>query len=158
MGNNRIGVDVLIKIAREELAEIDAKRERILKQIETLKSLKREQARIDQTGSSFIPSTNKSVITNSSPEEDKISLFRSLFRGREDVFPKRFESLKSGKSGYQPACRNEWIRGICKKPQVKCSECENRDFSPVNNEINRIAILQLEFIHYCSMRPVGFLL
>jgi len=133
--NNRIGIDGLIKIAQEELVELDAKRERILKQIETLKSLKIEEAGIDQTEPSFIPSTYKPAITNSSSEEDKIALFRSLFRGREDVFPKRFESLKTGKSGYQPACRNEWIKGICKKPKVKCKECDNRDFSPVTDEV-----------------------
>ncbi len=126
MENNRIGIDGLIKIAQEELVGLGAKQERILKQIETLKSLKIEEAGIDQTEPSFIPSTYKPAITNSSSEEDKIALFRSFFRGREDVFPKRFESLKTGKSGYQPACRNEWIKGICKKPKVKCKECDSR--------------------------------
>jgi hypothetical protein len=29
----------------------------------------------------------------------KIALFRALFRGREDVYPRRFESRKSGKAG-----------------------------------------------------------
>jgi hypothetical protein len=36
--------------------------------------------------------------------EAKIALFRSLFRGREDVYPRRFESRTTGKSGYAPAC------------------------------------------------------
>jgi hypothetical protein len=40
----------------------------------------------------------------------KIALFRSLFRGREDVYPRRFESRKTGKAGYQPVCANEWAR------------------------------------------------
>lgn len=31
----------------------------------------------------------------------KIALFRSLFRGRDAVYPRRFESRKTGKSGYQ---------------------------------------------------------
>jgi len=30
---------------------------------------------------------------------DKVRLFRSLFRGREDIFPTRFVSAKTGKSG-----------------------------------------------------------
>ena len=51
------------------------------------------------------------------------------------MFPKRFESTKTGKSGYQPCCRNEWIRGICEKPKVKCADCENRDFIPVTDDI-----------------------
>jgi superfamily II DNA or RNA helicase len=51
------------------------------------------------------------------------------------VFPKRFESTKTGKSGYQPCCRNEWIKGICRKPKVKCADCENRDFIPITDDI-----------------------
>jgi hypothetical protein len=58
--------------------------------------------------------------------EGKIALFRSLFRGREDVYPRRFESRKTGKSGYAPACSNEWVRGICEKPRVKCAEGQVR--------------------------------
>jgi hypothetical protein len=42
-----------------------------------------------------------------SPAPTKIALFRSLFRGREDVYPRRFESRRTGKSGYAPACANE---------------------------------------------------
>jgi len=43
------------------------------------------------------------AINRSSPAATKIALFRSLFRGREDVYPRRFESRKTGKSGYAPA-------------------------------------------------------
>ena len=69
--------------------------------------------------------------------EAKIALFRSLFRGREDVYPRRFESRKTGKSGYAPACSNEWVRGICEKPRVKCAECPNRRFLSVNETVIR---------------------
>lgn len=41
------------------------------------------------------------------PVEEKIRLFRSLFRGREDLYARRFESRKTGRSGYAPACANE---------------------------------------------------
>lgn len=77
-----------------------------------------------------------SVTKNSSPE-DKIMLFRSLFRGRDDVYPKRFESQKSGKIGYSPACANEWARGLCDKRKTKCVTCPNRRFIPVTNETIR---------------------
>src|SRR5260370_24355287 len=50
---------------------------------------------------------------------DKVRLFRSLFRGREEIFPTRFESRKTGKSGYAPACRNKVVRGVCELPTVK---------------------------------------
>jgi hypothetical protein len=50
-------------------------------------------------------------ISQQSPASEKISVFRSLFRGREDVYPRRFESRKTGKSGYAPACAHEWFAG-----------------------------------------------
>jgi len=68
-------------------------------------------------------------------------LFRTLFRSREDVYPRRFESKKSGKSGYQPVCRNEWIRGVCRKPAVRCGNCPNQKFLPVTDEIIRNHLL-----------------
>ena len=60
-------------------------------------------------------------ITHHSPPAEKIALFRSLFRGRTEVYPLRFESVKTGKAGYSPVCGNEWVRGICEKPRIKCS-------------------------------------
>jgi superfamily II DNA or RNA helicase/very-short-patch-repair endonuclease len=77
------------------------------------------------------------VVNQQSSAEVKIRLFRSLFRGREDVYPRRFESRKTGKSGYAPACANEWVRGICEKPRIKCAECQHRRFLPVNDDVIR---------------------
>ena len=65
----------------------------------------------------------------------KVELFRSLFRGRSDVFPLRWENLKTGKSGYAPACANEWKRGLCEKPRVKCSACPNQAFIVANDQV-----------------------
>ena len=62
-------------------------------------------------------------LNKSSPAADKIARFRSLFRGRDDVYARRFENPRSGKSGYAPACGNEWVRGVCEKPRIKCSDC-----------------------------------
>jgi len=76
------------------------------------------------------------VHRQSSPES-KIALFRSLFRGRDDVYPRRFESRKTGKSGYQPACANEWAPGMCQKPKVKCADCQHRSFLPVTDGVIR---------------------
>ena len=78
----------------------------------------------------------KRIHRHSAPE-DKIALFRSLFRGRDDVYPRRFESRKTGKSGYAPACSNEWVKGVCEKPRIKCAECPHRRFLPVTDEVIR---------------------
>lgn len=62
--------------------------------------------------------------------EEKVALFCSLFKGRDDVFARRWQSA-SGRAGYQPACRNEWVRSLCDKKKVKCAECPNREFLPL---------------------------
>jgi len=67
--------------------------------------------------------------------DEKIALFRSLFKGRDDVFAQRFESRRTGRSGYQPACANEWVRGICQKPKIRCANCVNRRLLPVTDEV-----------------------
>lgn len=65
----------------------------------------------------------------------KVALFRSLFRGREDVFPRLWVNAKTGKKGYAPACRNEWVRGVCDKPRVRCGECPAQAFVPVSDDV-----------------------
>lgn len=76
-------------------------------------------------------------IDRTSAPQLKIALFRSLFRGREDVYPRRFENRRTGRAGYAPACANEWVRGVCEKPRVKCAECPNRRFLPVTDDVIR---------------------
>lgn len=53
------------------------------------------------------------------------------------MFPRRWENSKSGKSGYSPVCRNEWVRGVCGKPQVRCGECPNQAFLPFEDDVIR---------------------
>ena len=64
----------------------------------------------------------------------KIALFRSLLRGRTDVYPMRWEN-NAGKSGYSPACHNEWKRGVCGKPSIKCSQCPNQAWKSVTDQL-----------------------
>ena len=71
-----------------------------------------------------------STTTNLTPG-DKVALFLRLFQGRDDVYPKLWQNQKTGKKGYSPACANEWGRGVCEKPRVKCGECPNQAFLPV---------------------------
>ena len=63
--------------------------------------------------------------------ENRVALFLSLFKGRKDVFARRWFSKATGKSGYQPVCNNEWRRGLCDKKKFKCADCPNRKFSPL---------------------------
>ena len=70
-----------------------------------------------------------------SPER-KVALFASLFRGRADVFPRRWEKPGKGRSGWAPRCSNEWVPGVCAKPRVKCGECAHQGFvAPGESEL-----------------------
>ena len=65
--------------------------------------------------------------------KEKVALFRRLFRGRDDVYALRWQSTSSGRSGYGPACANEWRKGICDKPRVACRDCQHRELLPLSD-------------------------
>jgi len=77
----------------------------------------------------------ESTVNKYSSPQEKIELFMSLFRGRSDVFAKRYYSKQHGEGYYIPACKNEWVRGVCEKPRVKCKNCLKRELSPFTNEV-----------------------
>jgi superfamily II DNA or RNA helicase/very-short-patch-repair endonuclease len=77
------------------------------------------------------------TVHQQSPSEAKIALFRSIFRGRDDVYAHRFESRTTRKSGYAPACANEWVRAICEKPRIKCAGCPHRHLLPITDDVIR---------------------
>ncbi len=83
-----------------------------------------------------IPTQSKHIfaINQKSKSNEKIKLFASLFKGRDDVYAKRWQN-KEGKSGYAPACFNEWKTGLCYKPKIKCSECINKSFEILNEKV-----------------------
>ena len=95
-----------------ERAELRAKLERLERSRAPLVGPDRQVAMVADTP----------TVTAASSTKDKVALFRRLFAGRPDVFPVRCDNQKSGRSGYAPACANEWVKGACGKPQVKCGE------------------------------------
>jgi superfamily II DNA or RNA helicase len=75
----------------------------------------------------------KPAETNGLSTQQKVTLFRQLFRGREDVYALRWHSERSGRSGYAPACANEWREGVCEKPRVACRDCQHRELLPLTD-------------------------
>ena len=80
-------------------------------------------------------SISKEIAPSKLSTPEKVALFRRLFHGRTDVYPIRWESKTSGKSGYAPACANEWRAGVCEKPRIKCGDCGNRVLIPLTDAI-----------------------
>ncbi len=92
-----------------------------------------------------LKSTVVDNINKYSPKNEKIKLFRSLFKGREDVYAKRWTN-KKGMSGYCPVCLNEWKPGICFKPKIKCSKCNQKSYSPINETVVEEHLLGYQII------------
>ena len=123
------------ELRREEarLADLSREQEQARARVE---QLRRKLA--DSRGSSLDEQVGKrKPPAGPSTPAEKIALFRSLFRGRGDVFPRLWINSRSGKRGYSPACSNEWVRGICDKPKVKCGECPNQAFVSVDDQVIR---------------------
>jgi superfamily II DNA or RNA helicase len=125
-------IDIEIASVRARLTSLDAERVELKA---TLGNLERQRASFacgDHPPAVVASAPN---VTAASPTKEKIALFRRLFVGRSDVFPVRWENRKTGRSGYAPACANEWAKGLCGKPQIKCGECPHQAFIPVSDEI-----------------------
>ena len=78
-------------------------------------------------------------------EEEKLAaLAEEIGKGRQRVaiLKDEWENLKTGRSGYAPACENEWVPGVCAKVRSGgnrkagnvCGECKNQRFVPATDE------------------------
>lgn len=80
-------------------------------------------------------------VSMASSHADKIALFRARFSCRTDVWSRRWESVRTGRTGFSTACGNEWRPGVCCKPEKSCSACRNRAWLPLSDNIVRWHLL-----------------
>jgi len=99
------------------LADIEKEKQRLI----ALRAELQKSQPVPPTSDSFSP-------------EQKIAIFRNLFRGRTDIFANRWQNQR-GRSGYSVVCDNEWVQGVCNKPRIKCLDCAHRQFSELNDQI-----------------------
>ena len=95
--------------------------------LERIKELEAENTELrKRLGEDVTPTEKKPTAMQNLSLQEKVDLFRSLFKGREDVFARRWYSKTSGKAGYQPVCQNEWTP-MCDKrtwaPRESASGC-----------------------------------
>ena len=79
------------------------------------------------------------TVTANSPSKLKVSLFKSLFRGRDDVYALRWEG-RSGRTGYSPAGIREWEQAPSVGRRQKKSFHHSRLF-PLTEEVIRDHLL-----------------
>jgi len=85
----------------------------------------------------LVPNPSSTTRKEVSTPEEKISLFRNLFRGREDVFATRWES-KGGKSGYSPAGIMDWRAiGVARPEERKKVARKTRMLQPLTDDAIR---------------------
>ena len=111
----------------DEVRQVEATREEILRVKEALSAM---------TPAGNLPEPPPGPATR----DAKVALFRSFFRGREDVYPRYWENPKkkdkNGKllHGYKPVCANEKNQTLCDWPRIKCGECPNRSFAHLDDQ------------------------
>jgi superfamily II DNA or RNA helicase len=127
-------VDPELKAIEERLSELEQEKQSLLKRKQQL------------LAGGVVSNRVADAINAPASTQQKVALFGSLFRGREDVHAVRWEN-KQGRNGYAPACDNEWRQGICHKPKVKCGECRHQAFQPLDERVL--------YEHLSGQRTVG---
>jgi superfamily II DNA or RNA helicase len=74
-------------------------------------------------------------MSKNADEGEKIRLFMSLFKGRDDVYARRWENKKKGTFGYSPSCLNEWKHGLCVKPKGTCTGCTYKAYAALTKKV-----------------------
>ena len=108
---------------RARLAELAAEQSRLEQALRTLEAASHPA----------LPLSSESSSAPITPA-DKVALFLRLFAARRSVYPRFWENHKTGKKGYAPACDNEWKRGVCEKPRVKCTDCPHQRFPRLDEQ------------------------
>ena len=109
-------------MSSQRYQEFIAERTRLLERIRELETENAELRK--RLGEPVTPMPPASSAMQNLSLQEKIDLFCSLFKGRDDVFARRWYSKTSGKAGYQPVCQNEWTP-LCDKRKYKCADCPN---------------------------------
>ncbi len=134
MSNTESTQALRAEIAERKVAVRTLDRQRVAAQGE-LRRLEAALAAVEDASPVASSETTGSGTPVPATAAEKIALFRSLFRGRDDVYPKLWVNAKSARTGYAPACANEWVRGVCEKPRVRCGDCSNQAFLTVSDRV-----------------------
>ena len=128
------------EILKAKIRELAPKSETIFshhkpaKSRETLFQEPEKPASTPKSGAVISEKKYARIVNRYSQNHEKVDLFMSLFKGRTDVYAKKWKS-KKGVSGYSPVCLNEWVPGICSKPKIKCSVCGNQLYGALDEFI-----------------------
>ena len=121
-----------LTIEESQLEEAERARNANRLRISELKA-KLAELSIDEPPNAIAAALPDGQLTQTFSTEQKLTIFRRLFRGREDVYPVRWASKKTGVSGYMPECSNKFVPGVCDIEHVRCHACAHRTYRPVTD-------------------------
>jgi hypothetical protein len=105
-----------------ELARLRAENARLLK----LLRLSPQQAAPPGPAQAAYFEAPPGVVHHRSPQDAKVAFFGALFAARTDVYAIRFDNQRTGKSGWVPAVRGGWQKGV---------RHEDRDYLPLTPQV-----------------------
>jgi hypothetical protein len=108
MRGYRVCVAEIPVAVEAELARLRAENARLLK----LLRLTPQQAAAPVPGQAAFFEAPPGVVHHRSPQEAKVAFFGALFAARADVYAVRYDNQRTGKSGWVPAVRGGWQKGV----------------------------------------------
>lgn len=110
----------------------DLEKQELIQLVQTLEKENKElKDKLYGTSTKIEEKPKKEYITS----REKVKLFMDIFKGRTDLYAKRWESNKIQRSGYSPVCKNEFHPYKCNKYKIRCNECEYRECLPLTEEV-----------------------
>ena len=101
----------------EELGCLRAENQRLLRLLE----MSPRDARVPAPAQTGLFLERPGPVSASSSALDKVRFFRTLFAARVDVYATRWESARTGKSGWVPAVAGGWRKGV-KRPYLRLTD------------------------------------
>ena len=119
-----IGTDLETEMAglRNQLARLRSENARLLR----LLDLTPAQARPPGPTQTGIFDGPPAMVDASSPPGAKVAFFASMFAARSDVYAVRWENARTGRSGWMPAVRGGWRKGV---------GADSREYLPLTEDI-----------------------
>lgn len=118
------GLEEELASLRATTARLRAENARLLRLLE----LTPREVALPRNGQAGFFEARPGPIDRLSAPEEKLDFFASLFAARNDVYATRWENSHSGKSGWLPAVRGGWRKGMRK---------QDRDYLPLTPDVMR---------------------
>jgi hypothetical protein len=115
-------LDAELAALRDEVTRLQAENARLLRLLE----LSPQQARPPAPAQTAIFDAEPGAVHAGSPPAAKVAFYAALFGARTDVYAQRWENTRTSRSGWVPAVRGGWRKGV---------PAAEREYLPLSQEV-----------------------